>query len=109
MAPDIARLEPYRPRCRAGVGTLVAGHQVAGRVTGPEPSAPLWILLLTHYRGRCSLRSTTGPAAGGRGQYRVECFPIHPGFTPPIPRKPSAWRQQMIGMTGKPGQLSPKD
>src|SRR5258705_2127890 len=69
-APMIARLQPYRPRCRAGVGTLVAGHQVAGRVTGPEPSAPLWILLLTHYRGRCSLRSTTGPAAGRRRELR---------------------------------------
>jgi hypothetical protein len=97
-APMIARLEPYRPRCRAGIGTLAASHQVAGRVAGPEPSAPLWILLPAHYRERCPLRSTTGPAAGGRGQYR----------TPPILRKPSAWRQQMIGMTDKPGQLRRK-
>jgi len=48
-APMIARLEPYRPRCRAGVGTLAASHQVAGRFAGPEPSAPLWILLPAHY------------------------------------------------------------
>src|SRR5574338_52845 len=44
-APMVARLERYRPRCRAGVGTLAARHQVAGRFAGPEPSAPLWILL----------------------------------------------------------------
>jgi hypothetical protein len=38
--PRIARLEPYRPRYRAGVGTLAASHQVAGRFAGPEPSVP---------------------------------------------------------------------
>jgi hypothetical protein len=47
--PWIARLEPYRPRYRAGIGTLAVFHQVAGRFTGPEPSAPLWILLPAHY------------------------------------------------------------
>src|SRR5712664_4448137 len=47
--PRLARLEPYRPRCRAGIGTLAASHQVAGRFAGPEPSAPLWILLPAHY------------------------------------------------------------
>ena len=45
----VARLEPYRPRCRAGIGTLAVVDQVAGRFTGPEPSAPLWILLLAYY------------------------------------------------------------
>jgi hypothetical protein len=38
-APRLARLEPYRPRYRAGVGTLVRFHQVALRepteVPGP--------------------------------------------------------------------------
>jgi hypothetical protein len=47
--PRIARLEPHRPRYRAGIGTLAAVRQVAGRFTGPEPSAPLWILLSAHY------------------------------------------------------------
>jgi len=57
-APVVARLEPYRPRCRAGVGTLAAFHQVAGRIVGPEPSAPLWIrmrLLWTEKFFRSSL------------------------------------------------------
>ncbi len=33
----------------AGIGTLAVFHQVAGRFTGPEPSAPLWILLPARY------------------------------------------------------------
>lgn len=59
------RLEPYRPRCRAGIGTLVTFHQVAGRFAGPEPSAPLWILLLTHYRRKvtCGGGSRTIPCS----------------------------------------------
>ena len=48
----VARLEPYRPRYRAGIGTLAVSHQVAGRFTGPEPSAPLWILLSADYMKR---------------------------------------------------------
>src|SRR5258708_3060486 len=44
-APRVAGLEPYRPRYRAGIGTLAVIHQVAGRFTGPEPSAQLSILL----------------------------------------------------------------
>jgi hypothetical protein len=36
---------PDRPRLRAGVGTLLALQQVAGRVIGPVPSAPLLIAM----------------------------------------------------------------
>src|SRR5712664_2407365 len=64
--PQLARLEPYRPRCRAGVGTLAASHQVAGRFAGPEPSAPLWILLLTHNKERCYLGQSLDRSCGGR-------------------------------------------
>ena len=46
-----ARFEPHRPRCRAGVGTLAVSRQVAGRFAGPEPSAPLWILLFAQCMG----------------------------------------------------------
>src|SRR5712664_769279 len=63
--PQLARLEPYRPRCRAGVGTLAAGHQVAGRFAGPEPSAPLWILLPAHNTKRARLGQ-----AGASGQFK---------------------------------------
>lgn len=36
--------EPHRPRYRAGSGTLVAMNQVAERVSGPVPSALLWMM-----------------------------------------------------------------
>jgi hypothetical protein len=60
-APVVARLEPYRPRCRAGVGTLAAFHQVAGRIVGPEPSAPLWIpMCLLWWVGSFSVKRFSG-------------------------------------------------
>ena len=39
----VARLEPYRPREPGWHWHLGGVRQVAGRIVGPEPSAPLWI------------------------------------------------------------------
>src|SRR5438046_587390 len=69
-APMVARFEPYRPRCRAGVGTLAAFHQVAGRFVGPEPSAPLWILIPRLYEMRLNRSIVEGPPHARQGVFR---------------------------------------
>ena len=35
--PIVARLEPYRPRCRAGIGTLVTLTRLPGASSGQNP------------------------------------------------------------------------
>jgi hypothetical protein len=66
LTPFVARLEPYRPRV-TGLALPPWGRpQVGGCVTGPEPSAPLWIMLGSFYQKR-----------GGMSRRKCAKKPVH--------------------------------